>query len=345
MESAIPTHLKSLCPRARRIDDSFTPAYPAFVARYQPGLESVAMAYFGVQYEGAADATVSRALDWLAARFADEDGPEFWDRSEGVDSAGFVNIISAAYWSDRSAFDRWFPATRAAWTGEGAEATAFGTFIEVFTPSADSYETLYSSAPHHQEGIGNLATAISGPIVEHSYWGSMRDRIALSQSDEMRGAGEPHLLRDGKRVRVVPHDNLCLIRSGQDWSETEGDETEMYERDIEPVLRAGMAFLSDQGLPIGCFSNRYMTVVPSGDRPSRRSFGLSVWRDIGALEIWAEHHPTHLKIFGAAMKYLGVLGPAARLRLYHEVSVLKHTEQIFEYYNCHPKTGMLNIGC
>jgi len=42
------------------------------------------------------------------------------------------------------------------------------------------------------------------------------------------------------------------------------------------------------------------------------------------------------------MKYLSTLGPAAKLRLYHEVTVVGADEAFFEYAGCHPKTGMLN---
>jgi aldoxime dehydratase len=31
-----------------------------------------------------------------------------------------------------------------------------------------------------------------------------------------------------------------------------------------------------------------------------------------------------------------------KLRVYHEVSVLKPDEQEYEYVNCHPNTGLLN---
>jgi aldoxime dehydratase len=46
-------------------------------------------------------------------------------------------------------------------------------------------------------------------------------------------------------------------------------------------------------------------------------------------------------IFGAAMRYLSTLGPAARLRLYHEVSVVPEGEALFEYVGCRPGTGLL----
>jgi aldoxime dehydratase len=42
------------------------------------------------------------------------------------------------------------------------------------------------------------------------------------------------------------------------------------------------------------------------------------------------------------MKYLSTLGPAAKLRLYHEVAVARANEALFEYCDCHPQTGMLN---
>jgi aldoxime dehydratase len=49
---------------------------------------------------------------------------------------------------------------------------------------------------------------------------------------------------------------------------------------------------------------------------------MSWWHGLDALERWSESHPTPLAIFGAAMRYLSTLGPAAPLRLHHEVSVV-----------------------
>jgi aldoxime dehydratase len=183
---------------------------------------------------------------------------------------------------------------------------------------------------------------MSGEVQEHAYWGGMRDRIPLSQTSEMAPAGSASAVRDGSRVQVIPHDNLCLIRSGQDWGDTEATERKMYLEDVEPVLREGMDFLRDNGRSIGCYANRYMTVVASDGTPTEKSYGMSWWKSLAALERWAESHPTHVRIFGAAMKYLSTLGPAAKLRLYHEVTVARADEQFFEYVNCHPQTGMLN---
>ena len=118
----------------------------------------------------------------------------------------------------------------------------------------------------------------------------------------------------------------------------------MYVEDVEPVLREGMDFLRDEGLAIGCYANRYMIVLGADGKPSEKSYGMSWWKSLAALERWAESHPTHVRIFGAAMKYLSSLGPAAKLRLYHEVTVARADEQYFEYLNCHDRTGMLRAG-
>jgi len=338
MESAIPAHLTTARSRHRRVPDDYRPPYPSFVARHKPKVSHVVMAYFGVQYRGDAPPDAARSLREIAARFAGTDGPTHWDLASYLDQAGFSNVVSVAYWNDVARFDRWFAPARESWTGEGGEG--IGRFIEVLRPSVARYETLFSSLGR-PEGVAVLADEMSGEVLEHAYWGGMRDRIPLSQSDEMAPRGEPRLIRDGSRLRVVAHDNLCLIRSGQDWSDTEASERKMYLDDVEPVLKEGMDFLRDEGLPIGCYANRYMRVLDADGRPTEKSYGQSWWKSLATLERWAESHPTHVRIFGAAMKYLSTLGPSAKLRLYHEVSVAAAEEQFFEYWNCHSRTGML----
>jgi aldoxime dehydratase len=48
-------------------------------------------------------------------------------------------------------------------------------------------------------------------------------------------------------------------------------------------------------------------------------------------------------IFRAALKYLSAMGPAARLRLYHEVTVTDEGQTRFEHLGCHPRTGLLRV--
>jgi aldoxime dehydratase len=257
-----------------------------------------------------------------------------------VGPGGVSEVVSIAYWDDPEVFDRWFAAHRGSWVGDAAR-DGCGRFVEVLRPRVEEYETLFSSLGR-PEGIATIADGWSGEIAEHAYWGGMRDRIPLSQTDPMAPSGAPVVERDGGRVRVRPADGICLIRSGQDWTDTDGDERAMYLTDVEPVLRAGMEFLRDEGAAIGCYANRYLTVLEDGE-PVDRSFGMSWWRSLDVLERWAESHPTHVAIFGAAMKYLSTMGPAARLRLYHEVSVATADEQYFEYVDCREGTGLLGL--
>ena len=334
MESAIPGHLLVERTRPRRVPDEYAPPYPSFVARSATSVRQVVMAYFGLQFRG----PVLDALDVLDAAFAAPDGPGHHDRAVQERPDGLTEIVSIAYWTDPALFDRWFAVHREAWLGD-AVRDGNGRWAEVLRPRVEEHETLFSSTGR-PEGVAVLADTLSGEIQEHAYWGGMRDRIPLSQTDALAPSGAPVVERDGGRVRIRPAGGICLIRSGQDWTDTEGDERQMYLRDVEPVLRAGMDFLRDDGATIGCYANRYLTVVEDG-QPVDRSFGMSWWRSLDALERWAESHPTHVAIFGAAMRYLMTMGPAARLRLYHEVSVARAEEQYFEYVDCVEGTGML----
>lgn len=340
MDSAIPQHLRTLRTRERRVPDDYAPPYPSYVARHEPMVERVVMAYFGVQHSGDPTDAVAGALARLDAAFVAEDGPGHRDRATCLDAVGFTDVVSVAYWDDTTRFDRWFAAHGAAWTADERGGEGVGYYTELLRPSVQRYETLFS-APDRAEGVAVLADGMSDMVQEHAYWGGARDRIPLSQRDGLDPDGAPKVVTVGRRRQVVPHGNLCLIRSGQDWGDTDEQERGMYLTDVEPVLRAGMDFLRDKGVDIGCFANRYLTVLDAHGTPVDKTYGMSWWRSLADLERWAESHPTHLAIFGAAMTHLSTLGPAAQLRLYHEVTVAAADEQFFEYLGCHDRTGML----
>lgn len=340
MESAIPRHLQ--CPRTqpRRAADDFVPPFASSVARYDPTVTQVVMAYFGVQFRGSSIPIDARSsLSELAVAFGRERGPGSWDRALYVDEAGFTNVISVAYWKSPTEFQAWFEQWGVGWTQDAVAGSSVGTFSEIVKPSVERFETLFSS--DLAEGVAGVSAGLSNPVQEHGYWGGARDRMPISQTDGLSPSGVPTVITRGRHQRVIAHDNLCLIRSGQDWRATAGAERRLYIDEVEPVLRAGMDFLRDGGLSVGCFVNRYMTVLDHAGELTEKRFGMSWWRSLAALEHWAERHPTHLAIFAAAMRYLTTMGAAAKLRLYHEVTVATAEQQSFEYYNCHPETGLL----
>jgi aldoxime dehydratase len=340
MESAIPKHLECPRARARRVPEDYRPPYPAWVARHPQSVKQVVMAYFGVQSRGEDPRAF---LEWIAGQFEQPGGPGHWDRARYRDEAEFDTVISIAYWDDPHAFDAWLarPGFRDWWESDARLGEPFGYFREIVRPRIERFETLFST-PDKAEGVAVLAEGMSGEIREHAYWGGARDRIPLSQSDALEPRGSPSLGNsNGRRIRVEPHENLCLIRSGQDWSATEGEERRMYLGEMEPVLREGMRYLRDQGLPIGCYCCRYMRLVDEAGGETEKSFGLAYFRSLTDLERWAESHPTHVAIFGTFMRIVQQLDFNLKLRLYHEVTVARADEQFYEYLNCHPRTGML----
>ncbi|WP_256590216.1 phenylacetaldoxime dehydratase family protein [Pseudomonas sp. Irchel 3A7] len=147
---------------------------------------------------------------------------------------------------------------------------------------------------------------------------------------------------DTSRVRLAGRQNLCLMRSGQDWAATRDKERNLYLHDIQPVLEEGMTYLRDQGRSLGCLSCRFMSVLDTTTgEPLEKSFGLAHFDELAHLEAWAKTHPTHLAIFGGFMRYVRTLEFQIALRLYHEVSVIPADAQCFEYINCHPGSGLL----
>lgn len=346
MESAIPALLRS--PRTRQLSHApdYVPPNPGYVARFGEEQQQMTMAYVGAQYdspegEAAAQAAVRH---WI---HADAHAPDHHDIALGTDAAGYRTLVWAAYWRDRDRFGRWkADSAFARWWGSDERLDdPCGWFMEVAQPQVERFETLFSS-PLGFEGVGCLAECMSGEIREHGYWGSMRDRLAASQHDQLAPSVTRFHPRPEPHARVVfsMAENLALIRSGQDWSFTQGQERSMYLEEVEPVLRKGMEFLdSAGGLAAGCLANRYLRVVNPAFQPTLKSYGLSWWSSLEQMELWAQSHSTHSSIFGTFMRMVQAMDFKIALRLSHEVSVLRSNEQIFEYINCHKATGLLRV--
>lgn len=340
LESAIPKHLQIERTVPARRKEGHMPPYPSFSARFDTATTQVVMTYLGVQYAAAEmPESVRLALRKLDETCHGDSRPGHVDRAKYLDERGYTTVATIAYWDDTSAYEQWRDGSGAFWLRPETIESEVGWFTETLSPSVTRFETLFSN--DRPEGVSNLAEGLSGEVLEHGYWGGVRDRLPVAQEDVLSPSGAPRLTATGAHAVVVPHENLCLIRSGQEWTETEGTERAVYLEDVEPVLREGMDYLTLEGREIGCFANRYMRVVDSDFNETDKSFGMSWWRSLADLDQWAEHHPTHKAIFGSAMKYLSTMGPAAKLRLYHEVTVARADEQHFEYLNCHPSTGML----
>jgi len=344
MESAIDGYLS--CPRtlSRRVPDDYVPPFPMWVARSKEQLQQVVMGYFGVQFKGEVhrDAALN-ALRHIVASFSETDGPQQHDLTHHEDNQGYENLMVVGYWNDPQAYERWLalPAVNGWWSSDERLHEGMGYFREIVAPRAEQFETLYGFR-EQLPGVGALMNTASDEIEEHGYWGSMRDRFPVSQTEWMAPSGELTVIAGdpakGGRVLVRGHDNVALIRSGQDWADAGEEERSLYLNEILPTLQDGMDFLRDNGKGLGCYSNRFVRYIDLNGNFLNLSYNIGHWRSLEKLERWAESHPTHLRIF---VTFFRVATSLSKLRLYHEVSVSDAKNQVFEYINCHPDTGML----
>jgi hypothetical protein len=315
------------------------------------------MAVLGVQYPATANiddvdhgSGISLLLPFVMADVTAR--PSFWELAGVTDKVGAYNVSVIAYWPSKAQYAEWTEASgfEKWWHDLNPEVELVGWFREVFFPSLDRFETVFSgqNAP---EGAANMQETMSGEIQEHGYFGSMRDRLPISQTETLEGekwSGSPaskagDITGQRRRVHVSGKQNLAVIRSGQDWLDTKHEERTLYLETLHPVLTKGMAFLRDNGSEVGCYSCHLMDVIDavSHKADKDRTFGLAYFDDLSSLEGWSKQHPTHLAIFGRFLQYAKELDNNISLRLFHEVLVLTPEQQRFEYVGCHEKTGML----
>lgn len=343
MESAIDKHLK--CPRtlSRRIHDEYEPPFAMWVARADADLQQVVMAYLGIQFKPDQKATAVKAMQHIVKSFGLENGPLNHDITHHTDNQNYENYTVVGYWRDPAAYCQWARLAEVNdwWNSDDRLNDGIGYFREIVSPRAEQFETLYAFK-EDLPGVGAVMDRISDDIQEHGYWGSARERFPVSQTDRMLANGELQILsgdpQKGGRVIVQGHDNITLIRSGQDWVNADEQERALYFNEMLPSLQDGMDFLRDEGQSVGCYSNRFVRNVDLDGNLLDIAYDIGYWRSLDKLERWAESHPTHLRIFTTFFK---VVTGLQNLRLYHEVSVSDARHQIFEYINCHSQTGMM----
>jgi aldoxime dehydratase len=345
LDSSIPSHLRCPRTRTRQVSDQWMPPVSAFSSRPQEDIKSLVMSYFGVQAKGDENRKhVWDGVQKIIASFQQPHGPARHDLVQFTDGAGYLNMIAVAYWIEPEAFEKWneSPVIAGWWGSDDRMNEGVGYLREILRPRIEQFETIYTAAHGPFEGVSKLFGKMSEPIIEHGYWGSMRDRLPMSQTSTMDPEGalavEPGSPALGGRVIIRGHNNLTLIRSGEDWSATDGEERRVWYDEIEPVLHEGMNFLRDDGMEVGCYCNRYLHHVDESGKQEERGFGYSLWRSLSALETWGATHGTHLQIF---VTFNRLAKKFQNLTLYHEVSVFDASNQYFEYINCHPQTGLM----
>lgn len=337
---------------------NYQPPFPGYCARFPTQMKDLVIAIIGAQYSSAStsDGAGISAIKNFMITAKQGLRPSFHEIISVTDKRGAYNIAVIAYWPSSEAHERWETESGfdVWWESGERENEEHGWFQEILRPTVDRFETVFSNN-EIPEGAATMQEKISGELQEHGYWGSVRDRIAAAQDDNLEGekwlstngdANSPKAINGSasKRVRVPGKQNLCIIRSGQDWSDTLPEERKLYLETMHPVLTEGMNYLRDNGHEIGCYANNLWDVVdPQTHEASlERTFGLGFFDDLKSLEYWSKSHQTHINIFGGFLMYAKKLDNIISLRLFHEIYVMQASQQFFEYVGCHGETSMLN---
>ncbi|MBA4866601.1 phenylacetaldoxime dehydratase family protein [Streptomyces sp. PSKA54] len=316
--------------------DGHRPGYPAFTSRFPEATDSVVFAQLAVQAANSAE--LEAGTKELDALLADAEGPRHLDRVRPVEESGKHTRIALAYWDSAESYHAWWSSQPVRdWWGSLPEEGTLGHWREIATIPVTRFESLHSGE-WHDNGFSHFT-----PIEitdHHDYWGGMRDRIRASHHDDLAsgGARAQSTVR-GRRIRFTNPDNLCLIRTAQDWSHCQDAERTTYTQDVQPTLSAGASYIGANP-DTGCASARYVQELDeTWSRPQDRTCVLAWWLSLAHLEEWTVNHPTHQAIFGAFHQMLRHHEFRLDLRLWHEVCVLPAGAAEFEYVNCRPATG------
>ena len=317
------------------------PPAPAWQSAWHDHETPLVTGVFGIQNE-----TPAMLDAWAAKSFTGAHAPFATERGAYVDRFGFSNFLYVCYWRKPN-YDRWWSLeANSGWWSDGERiADRIGYWREIFTMPFERFETLHSTTIPH--GVGVSADNMDGPILEHGYAGGMRDRIPLTEAEELRNSVDidarlPALVSDdGVRVIVKPPENMCVIRSGQNWGHCDPEQQGWYLEKLHPVLLEGMRYLGDNPRETNCYSLRFVDRKDDSWGAMEQSFGLGFATDVHAFEQWAKSHPTHLAIFDGFLNMVDTFGANLQLRLWHEVTALPGSGCEFEYVGCHPGTGLL----
>ena len=317
------------------------PEYPAWESSWKDTSDPFVAGYFGIQAEepGLLDRWASRA-------FNGEHAPFNVERGLHIDGGSARDYVYIAYWRQAEYRRWWSLAHNSAWWRDARRMVeGVGYWREIIAMPFNRFTTLHSSA--QPSGVGVSADGMVGPILKHDHPGSIRDRLPISETHSLRRVASiqtplpAQTSATGTRVAVTALQNMCVIRSGQDWSACGSGEKTFYLERIVPRLFQGLTVLRDNPMRSGCYSLRFFDQMDDAWNATEKSFVLGYAVDVHALEHWACRHPTHLIPKGGYEEMNDAFGAGIKLALWREVTAVPKTGCEFEYIACRPATGLL----
>jgi hypothetical protein len=326
--------------QVRSKPETFEPPYPAHTTVFPAGWTDFALCLFGVQAAPGADpAPLMRELETVLAHTP---APLHYERCRDTDPAGYLNEIYLVYWRSGGDFDAWRAnPIVAAFLARPLSGPA-GLWQESMVAPTGNLDP-NGMLPRHEWGIGRHLPQQWERY--HSYYGSMRDRMAGGRTAEIDGTVSPLSRRKtdsfGHRLTIRPIHNLCFIRSIVGWENARPHEQEAFMTEVLPNYLAGVAYLRGQSEHASCISARAAETVPSGLASGVQAETLAWFTSLAALEAWTHGHPTHAAIHGSVFKFAQTYGFDIQLNLGHEVAIVPKEGFRAIYNNCHPDTGFL----
>ncbi len=327
-----------------RRPEGFTPAVQRWSFLLPPGCAQFRLAFLAVQAADEAALAASDFLAWAGPALSGTHAPSTLDHARYHEPDGRLTHVIAAYWLDEVAYQAWRAATDPWWEDSARLAGPTGVWREILRIPRERQESIfwrdYPAAMMTAPEVEIFPTPYCG------YYGAMRDRIpaaAVDPLDAPEGAALERHEREGRGARwriTAPH-NLAVIRSANSWGAMDAEQHADYLAKLRGPLERGMDFLRDQPLPSGCASLRMQRKTDLVGHQSPEDHALGHFLSLRHMERWAEGHSTHAAIFGAAIARYKRYGAQNQLRTWHEVYVLPEGDQLFEYVNCAPGTGLL----
>lgn len=321
------------------------PPVPAWSATIDKDCTEVVVTYIGTQIHKDSHEKAESFRSWYLEMMQAENAPIHTERGRVTDSAEYVNDFYISYWNSKEEYEKWRSSSVFTdwWNDEKRTQESVGYWLEPMIVPTERFETLFSS--EDKAGAATIFNDFKGPIKEHNYFGGMRDRLPIAEVNLLVGNQEELVEESlidskGKRVFLKTPENLAIIRSAQNLTESKAEEKRRYDEEVYPHLIAGMDFIENNPLETGCCSSRFSEELSLNGETTGKTFGFAYFLTLGHLEKWSKTHPTHLKIFHSFLEMMQTMEQPIDIKLWHEVSVLPEG-QTFEYVNCHPKTGLL----
>ena len=325
------------------------PRAPRWMATFVEAVSMMTADYIAIQ---TSDSNSPESINFLnlirsAHRTPRQDSPEAWELTSFVDGAGRFNLVHIGYWRDPNKHAAWIlGAPLGKWfTSLDARHANFGAWRETIQVPVDRLETIVSKEGW-SFGLANCPMIEMRLTTTNGYFGAARDRFPLSAIDRLE-APSPHRRRAtpalslGRRLRAECGHNTAVIRSGQHWASSLGEQLVDYESSLQPKLMAGMDHLSRNQETEGVLSLRVMTNHDLESFASvQQTSVLAYFNSLEPLEKWAESHATHAAIYEHAIDKQREFGADRQVVTWHEVFIVTRNSN-FEYVNCHADTGIL----